>query len=129
MKRRGMTVLIGAVIVVALFRLMAVAPVPYAQFVPGPTYDTLGKDPSGKDVIEVSGAPATTSAGQLRFLTIGAVTDLTLVQALVGWWRDDSAVIPRELVIPPGQSQDEVDKANKADFASSQSAASTAADI
>jgi PDZ domain-containing protein len=130
MKRRGVTVLIGAIVVAGLFQLMAIAPVPYAEFVPGPTYDTLGKDPaSGKDVIEVTGATPRKVTGQLRFLTVGAIPDLTLVQAIAGWWDGDKAVIPRELVIPPGETQQQVDKANAQDFATSQSAASTAADI
>lgn len=129
MKRRGVTVLVGLLLVIGLFGLMSIAPVPYAEYVPGPTFDTLGKDPSGKDVIEVKGAPATASKGQLRFLTVGVQPNLTMAQALIGWLDGNDAVIPIELVIPPGQTQDQVDKANQADFANSQSAASTAADI
>jgi Lon-like protease len=128
-KRRGITVLVGAILVVGLFRLMTIAPVPYAEYAPGPTFDTLGKDPSGKQVIEVKGAPVTQSKGQLRFLTVGVQPQLTMLQALAGWFSSDDAVIPIELVIPPGETQDQVDKANAADFANSQSAASTAADI
>jgi len=71
MKRRGLTVLIGAILVAGLFRLLTIAPVPYAEYVPGPTFDTLGKDSTGQDVIKVSGAPVTQSKGQLRFLTVG----------------------------------------------------------
>ncbi len=129
MKRRGITVLVGALLVLGLFGLMTIAPVPYAEYVPGPTFDTLGKDPSGREVIEVSGATATKSQGQLRFLTVGVQPRLTMLQALIGWWNRDDAVIPIELVIPPGETQDQVDKANAADFANSQSAASTAAEI
>ena len=43
---------------------------PYVLLEPGPTFDTLGKDDHGKDVIVIDGAPAT-STGQLRFLTVG----------------------------------------------------------
>lgn len=129
LKRRGVTVLIGALVVAGLFWLLSVAPVPYAEYVPGPTFDTLGKDPNGNDVIQVKGAPVTQSKGQLRFLTVGVIPDLTMLQALVGWVSGDDAVIPIELVIPPGETQDQVDQANKEDFANSQSAASTAADI
>ena len=129
MKRRGFTVLVGALLVVALFRLLTIAPVPYAEYVPGPSFDTMGKDPTGKDVIQVTGAPVTQSKGQLRFLTVGVQPNLTMVEAIVGWFSGDDAVIPIELVIPPGETQEQVNKENASDFANSQSAASTAADI
>jgi PDZ domain-containing protein len=128
MKRRGITVLVGTIVVAGLIWLMTIAPVPYAEYVPGPTFDTLGQT-NGQDVIQVSGAPVTKSTGQLRFLTVGVQPQLTLAQALIGWINGDDAVIPIDLVIPPGQTQDQVDKENAADFANSQSFASTAADI
>ena len=37
----------------------------------GRRYNTLGKDDEGKDVIVITGATTTESAGELRFLTIG----------------------------------------------------------
>lgn len=127
MKRRGVTVLIGLLLVAGLTLLAMQAPVPYVQLQPGPTYDTLGKDDTGKDVIEVTGATATTSGGQLRFVTIGVVKELTLMEALIGWWSDADAVVPRELIIPPDQTEQQVDKKNADDFAASESAAQTAA--
>src|ERR1700704_5569019 len=98
MKRRGITVLVGFLLVAGLIVLAAQAPVPYVQLQPGPTFDTLGKDTSGKDVIQITGANATNSAGQLRFVTIGVVKDLTLADALTGWLRHEDAVVPRELI-------------------------------
>ncbi len=124
-----MTVLVGCVLVVGLLWLVGRATVPYVEFVPGPTFDTLGKDPTGKDVIVVTGAPATSSTGQLRFLTIGGIRNLTLLQALVGWWRHDDAVVPRELVFTPGETEQQYDQQNAEDFANSQSAAASAAEI
>jgi len=127
MRRRGNTVLVGALIVVALTFLVGQAKVPYVQLEPGPTYDTLGKDDSGKDVIVVNGAKPTSSAGQLRFVTVGVRPELTLLEALQGWLRDNDAVVPRELVYPPDKTQDQIDKQNAEDFAKSQSDAETAA--
>src|SRR5262249_53798487 len=98
MKRRGTTVLIGAILVAGLIYLVIVAPLPYAAFLPGPAFDALGQA-DGQDVIQVSGAPATPSKGQLRFLTVGVQPQLTLAQALVGWISGDDAVIPIDLVI------------------------------
>jgi PDZ domain-containing protein len=126
MRRRGVTVLVGVILVVGLFWFLAKAPVPYAEYVPGPTFDTLGQY-QNKDVIEVTGVTPTKSKGQLRFLTVGVLPQLTMLQALVGWWRSDDAVIPVELVIPPGQTEQQVDQANHDDFVNSESAATTAA--
>jgi PDZ domain-containing protein len=127
MRRRGMTVLIGAVLVGMLTVLVAQANVPYVQLEPGPTYDTLGKDDSGKDIIVVTGGTVTESKGQLRFVTVGVQPRLTLLQALIGWIRDDEAVVPRELIYPPDQSEKEVEQRNAEDFANSGSAAESAA--
>jgi Lon-like protease len=127
MKRRGQTVLVGGILVVLLTMLVSQAPVPYVELEPGPTYDTLGVDDNGKQVIIVSGAKESTSQGQLRFVTIGVQQHLTLLQALVGWWRDDQAVVPRELIYPPDQTEQQVEQQNKTDFTNSESAARTAA--
>lgn len=127
MGRRGLTVLIGAVLAMGLTVLVGQANVPYVQLEPGPTYDTLGKDGKGKDVITVTGTATSTSAGQLRFVTIGVRSDLTLLEALRGWWRDDDAVVPREMIYPPDQTEQQIEQQNAEDFAQSQSAAETAA--
>jgi PDZ domain-containing protein len=126
MKRRGMTVFVGALIVVALTMLVGQAPVPYVQLEPGPTIDTLGKD-HDKDVIVINGAQSTSSAGQLRFLTVGVVSQLTLLDAIKGWLNGDEAVVPRELIYPPDQTEEQINKQNADDFANSQSSAETAA--
>ncbi len=127
MKRRGVTVLIGFLLVAGLSVLALQAPVPYVQLQPGPTFDTLGKDTEGKDVIEITGAEASSSAGQLRFVTIGVLKDLTLAEALTGWLRHEDAVVPRELIYPPNQTDQQVEQKNADDFASSESSAQTAA--
>lgn len=119
--------LVGFLLVAAMTALMSVATVPYVLLEPGPTYDTLGKDDEGRDVIVVEGAEATKSAGQLRFTTVGVQSRLTLLEALIGWWRDEDAVVPRELVYPPDQTQEQVEQRNAEDFANSLSSAEMAA--
>jgi PDZ domain-containing protein len=127
MKRRGITVLVGFLLVAGLTVLASQAPVPYVQLQPGPTFDTLGKDTDGKDVIEITGADSSSSGGQLRFVTIGVLKDLSLSEAVVGWLRHDSAVVPRELIYPPDQTDQQVEQKNSDDFANSESSAQTAA--
>jgi Lon-like protease len=122
-----MTVFVGALFVAALTILVGQAPVPYVQLEPGPTYDTLGKDDASRDVIVVVGAPTSTSAGELRFLTVGVVPQLTLLEAIRGWINGDDAVVPRELIYPPDRSEEQINEQNKEEFAKSQSSAEAAA--
>jgi Lon-like protease len=126
MRRRGVTVLVGAVLLALLSWQAAVVRVPYVELGPGPTVDTLGKS-DGKPIITVTGADTTKSAGQLRLVTVEVLPDLTLLSALRGWLMHDYAVVPRELVYPPNKTEKEVDDQNARDFQQSQSSAETAA--
>ncbi|PZF94208.1 YlbL family protein [Micromonospora deserti] len=126
MRRRGVTVLLGALLTTLLSIGVLGAPIPYVVLGPGPTVDTLGKE-DGKDVIQVTGRETSTSQGQLRLTTVGVQPTVKLRSAIQGWFADDEAVVPRELVYPPGESQEEVEKRNAEDFEVSQTSAETAA--
>lgn len=126
MRRRGVTVLIGAVFTALLSIGVLAAPIPYVVLGPGPTVNTLGTE-DNKEVIQVTGRPTSTSAGQLRLTTVGVQPDVKLLSAIAGWISPDEAVVPRDLIYPPGQSQQQVDERNKEDFSASQSSAETAA--
>jgi Lon-like protease len=126
MRRRGITVLVGAVLLVFLAWQTTVITVPYVAMGPGPTVDTLGVA-DGKPVISVTGASKTTSKGQLRLVTIEVQPDLTLFDAIRGWLAGDYAVVPKELIYPPDKSQQDVDKENATAFQESQTSAETAA--
>ncbi|WP_422771656.1 PDZ domain-containing protein [Plantactinospora sp. WMMC1484] len=126
MRRRGVTVLLGAVITALLSIGVLAAPIPYVVLGPGPTVDTLGRQ-DDKDVIQVSGQETSTSAGQLRLTTVGVQPDVKLLTAIAGWVSSDEAVVPYELIYPPGQTQQQVEERNAEDFAASQTSAETAA--
>jgi Lon-like protease len=126
MRRRGITVLVGAILLVFLAWQATVVTVPYVAMGPGPTVDTLGVT-DGKPVISVSGAEKTTSKGQLRLVTIEVQPDLTLFDAMRGWLADDYAVVPKELIYPPDKSEQDVDAENATAFQESQTSAETAA--
>jgi PDZ domain-containing protein len=102
------------------------APIPYVVLGPGPTVDTLGKE-DGKEVIQVNGTQTSTSAGQLRLTTVGVQPDVKLLSAIAGWFSDEEAVVPRELIYPPNQTEQQVEERNAEDFKASQSSAETAA--
>jgi PDZ domain-containing protein len=126
MKRRGLTVLVGCLLLALLAGQIGWVRVPYVTLGPGPTIDALGRS-DGQPVISVQGAPATKSAGQLRLVTVSVQSDLTIADALKSWWDDDQAVVPRELVYPPDKSEKQVNEDNDREFQQSQSSAETAA--
>ncbi|MER7166901.1 PDZ domain-containing protein [Micromonospora sp. NPDC000207] len=126
MRRRGMTVLLGALLTALLSVGVLVTPIPYVVLGPGPTVDTLGSD-DGTEVIEVDGQPTSTSEGELRLTTVGVQPTVKLRTAIAGWFSADKAVVPRELVYPPGRTQEEVKERNEEDFRISQTSAETVA--
>ncbi|MGN9779080.1 YlbL family protein [Micromonospora sp. H33] len=126
MRRRGVTVLLGALLTTLLSIGVLAAPIPYVVLGPGPTVNTLGAE-DGKEVIQITGRETSTSAGQLRLTTVGVQPSVKLRSAIQGWFSDDEAVVPRELVYPPGESQEEVEERNAEDFKVSQTSAETAA--
>ncbi|SNT16559.1 PDZ domain-containing protein [Asanoa hainanensis] len=126
MKSRGVTVLLGAVITVLLSFGVLSAPVPYVVLGPGPTVNTLGKE-ADKEVIQISGTQTFSSAGQLRLTTVKVSPETKLLPAIAGWFSDKQAVVPKELIYPPDQTEQQVEQQNAEDFQASQTSAETAA--
>jgi PDZ domain-containing protein len=126
MRRRGVTVILGALITALLAIGVMAAPLPYVVLKPGPTVNTLGSD-NGKEVIQVTKAATSTSAGQLRLTTVGVQPKVELVWAVRGWFSHEQAVVPRDLIYPPGQTDQQVEQQNAQDFKSSQTSAETVA--
>jgi PDZ domain-containing protein len=126
MKRRGVTVLLGAIVVAVLLGGVVAAPVPYVVLSAGPTVNTLGTR-DGKEVIQIKGTPTSTSKGQLRLTTVGVRPDTDLLSAIWAWFDGEEAVVPRELIYPPDQTEEQVEQQNAEDFERSQTSAETAA--
>lgn len=126
MRRRGVTVILGALITALLAVGVMAFPLPYVVLKPGPTVDTLGSD-NGKEVIHVTKAETSTSSGQLRLTTVGVQPSVELVWAIRGWFSDEQAVVPRELIYPPDRSEQQVEEQNAEEFKSSQNSAVTVA--
>lgn len=126
MRRRGVTVLLGALLTALLAVGVVATPLPYVVLKPGPTVDTLGTD-KGKEVIRIAGTATSGSTGQLRLTTVGVQPDVELLWAIRGWVSDSDAVVPRELVYPPNQTEQQVEERNAEEFRASQNSAVTAA--
>ena len=126
MSRRTLTLLLSTLLTVGLVVASLVAPVPYVALGPGPTFNTLG-DTGGTPVIAISGRRVYPTPGHLDLTTVGVQAPLSLGEALVDWFDRDEAVVPRELVFPPGRSEEQVDAENDRAMTVSQDAATTAA--
>ena len=109
MSRRTLTLLLASVLSVLLSAGAGFAGVPYVALGPGPTYDTLG-EVDGKPLLAIEGRPTFPTEGRLDLTTVGVDPRLTLFEALQGWVDRDRAVVPREVVYPPGRTAEEVDE-------------------
>ena len=126
MSRRALTLLLASLLALGLTLAAAVARVPYVALGPGPTYNTLG-EVDGTPVLEISGRKSFPTDGHLDLTTVGVQSQLTLAQALQGWFARDLAVVPREIVFPPDRTDEQVDEDNAAAMKESQSDALLAA--
>ena len=126
MRRRGVTVILGALITALLAVGVMAAPLPYVVLKPGPTVNTLGSD-NGAEVIQVTNAKTSTSAGQLRLTTVNVQSQVELVWAISSWFSSKDAVVPRELIYPPNQTEKQVEQQNAQEWTESQVSAVTVA--
>ena len=122
---------------VALCVLVMCLPSAYSVEWPGPTRDvlgTVGGDGKSVDdqVIQVSGADTHKDSGRLLLVTVSANGvpgyPVTNAEVLWGWIASDRVVMPREAVVPVGQTTQEYKKETDKEMSSSQSNAIKAAE-
>ena len=126
MRRRGVTVILGALLTALLAVGVMAAPLPYVVLKPGPTVNTLGTS-NGAQVIQVTKAKTSESAGQLRLTTVNVQSQVELVWAISSWFSKKDAVVPRALIYPPGQTEKQVEQQNAQEWTDSQNSAVTVA--
>jgi PDZ domain-containing protein len=125
--RRIAVLTAGGVLLVLFGVLGTTLPVPYVAQVPGPTYNTLG-DIDGEPIIAVEGRERNEVEGNLNLTTVGVGRgDLSLVQAVRGWFDDEIAVVPEESVYPPDRTVEETREVNRRAFLTSEQAAEAVA--
>lgn len=118
MNQRLIAALIAGPLVVLLGGVALVAPLPYATYSPGPTFDVLGKDVNDAEIIQVDGHPTyyEDDDGQIRFTTVLASArgrKISLSEAIRQWLSSDVAVVPYDVAHVPQQTAKE-DKAEGA---------------
>ena len=131
MSRRSLTLIIAGLATVVALAVAILVPVPYVILGPGPTLNTLGKDPSGQPLITVSGHPVHPTTGHLNLVTVSYVggpgSDLSIFQAFQAWLSPTEAVVPESELFPPGQSAKQTQQQDTAQMAGSQQTATAAA--
>lgn len=129
--RRVRTLIVSGLLFFALLLLAMTLPVPYVVLSPGPTYNTLSTyNLKGKNVniIGIDGRKPNKTSGNLNMTTVSYSTNkLTVFDALSAWLQSDEVVVPRSALYPPGETTDQVNKQNTADFTESQDSAIAAA--
>ncbi len=123
MTRQTWTAFVSAGLFVTFAVLLAVLPVPFVAWGPGGTENTLGTV-NDQPIISVAGTPTHPTTGRLDLTIVsGTAADsrLTLPEALAGYWLPNRDTLPRDSVYPPGQSADEVERAETQMMDSSQS--------
>ncbi len=117
---------VAAVLALGLAIAGLALPVPFVSLSPGPVTDTLAGSGTAS-LIQISGHRTYPTTGKLELTTVEEHPSLNLVTALHDWFASDNAVIPRELLQPPGTSQKQVQQQNTQDMITSQDAATAAA--
>jgi PDZ domain-containing protein len=100
--------------------------VPYVGLGPGPIYNTLGSA-GGRPLIEVPADRDHPAGGELDLTTVNVYPDLKLGEAVAKWFDRSFAVVPREVIYPPGQSEAEANEETRREMTESQQHAVTAA--
>ena len=124
--RRALTLLLASVLAVALAVAGGTQTVPYVALTPGPAFNTLGSV-GGTPVLSITGRATYPTQGSLDLTTVSVKDQITLFEALWGWMSPSEAVVPREVVFPPDQTQQQADTQNTALMRQSQDDATTAA--
>ncbi|MDT5011074.1 MAG: Lon-like protease [Mycobacterium sp.] len=125
--RRILTLLVALAPVLAFGLLLGTVTVPYVALGPGPTFNTLGVGPDGKEVVDIEGTKVYPVTGHLNMTTVAQHDELSIFEALMLWGSGRDQLVPRDLVYPPDKSREEVDKSNSADFEASETKAQNAA--
>jgi PDZ domain-containing protein len=129
--RRVTAASIAGSAVVLLTALLFFVHVPYAILSPGPVCNTVGAGNrdcpavSGTSLIKITPVSADHPSGsRLGFTTVSVKNgEPSAAEALGAWLTSSEAVVPAEVITPPGKTQQQVDKVNRQDMQNAQDAA------
>lgn len=128
--RRTLTLVLSTTLAVALMLAALVLPVPYVVLSGGPAFNTTGSttgQPDGAPVITITGRETFPTDGQLDLTTVSVDRDVTLAEAVLGWFNREEAVAPEEIYFPQDQTEAQQQAESTQQMVQSQSSAKTAA--
>jgi Lon-like protease len=125
MSQRKMAALLALPLLLALLVMVAVQPLPYVTYSPGPTVDILSTR-DGQEAVQVSGHKTYHDDGELRLTTIYVDQPqerVTLERLMAAWLDPTEAVYPRSAVYAPDETDESNDTESAVQMVSSQDAA------
>lgn len=125
MTQRTVAGLLAVLLVVALWVVVLVRPLPYVTYRPGPTVDVLAEE-KGEEIVQVRGRRAFRDGGELRMTTVYVTApeeQVGLPMLVEAWVRDDVAVRPYDSVYAPGETDADKDVQSAVQMVTSQDVA------
>ena len=125
MTQRTWAGLLAVPLLIALWGIALISPLPFVTYQPGLTVDVLGA-PKGREIIQVNGHKTYRDDGELRMTTVYVTrpeSNVNLLQLMEGWISTDDAVYPRRVVYPPGETDADSEQQGALQMVSSQDAA------
>jgi PDZ domain-containing protein len=129
MTRRGASLTLAGILLVATVALAMLKPVPFVTMSPGPTENTLGAT-DGHQIIQISGHRTYPTTGALDLTTVSVTppgVNIRLPEAMRAWFDPDRALLPADVVYPPTESVQDVEQQNVEQMRGSQQVAIAAA--
>ncbi len=126
---RTIALTVAGTLLALLAALLILLPVPYARISPGPATDTLG-EVDGKPLIVINGRDTFPVTGKLELTTVSITNpdhNMSLIEALTGWFRSGVAVVPKETIYDSSKSADDIAAENQRQMSLSQKHATAAA--
>lgn len=132
MNQRWIAAFVAVPLLVALFLVAAVAPLPFAIYSPGPTFDVLAQDADDAELIQIDGTETEVhhDEGEIRFTTVRATArsyQPSLFELLEAWVDPDRAVVPHDVAHPANLSEDEEEERGQVQMTTSQDVAKAVA--
>ena len=131
LSERATVLLVAGTVAVVLGLVVALLPVPYVVFSPGPVRDTLGQTSAGEDLIVIDGADTYPTEGELDLTTIsvagGPLGSIGIVEAIGAYVDPSRSLRPVETVYPSGSTREEAREASQVQMRAAQQSAAVAA--
>lgn len=107
---RNAVAISSSVLFVIFAAMFVLIPAPYVTWRPGTPVDVLSES-EGRPVIAVTGVETHDTSGQLLMTLVSTSqvdANVSLPEAMMAYFADGADAMPRDLIYPPGKSDDEI---------------------